>query len=318
MGANLDFETVFSKKLAKKLFQKTISKFVSNNNSIVTISDIHILESIGRRAPKNESYLVEFVLHKKGVLSKCNKIVAKQPSPNQKFYSHLKFNEKYFSKILSIKIPEIKYIDFNSGFIFRDFISGKSIDVILDQILLQKYIQDWNLILFERIGQGLAELNYNLNIIHGDSRTSNWIFDEKENIIYLIDWDVAGTGDPAYDLSKLVYSIGRKFSKLIDISDFETRLKLINIFDQLCSAIISGYSRVDLDKLTIRKFSKYWIHYIFSVSPQIHKIIFYHGNHSTRKFRIIDKILTAFPLKSKFKKPFKLTNKKINQLIHKI
>ena len=302
LETNVGSQIDFSQEIDVKLFQKIISKFVvGNSSSIIKISDIRLLESLGRRGSNNESYLVEYVLQKKDGSSKYNKIVAKQPSPNQKLYYHLKINEKYFSNIFSIKIPVIRYVDFNSGYIFRDFISGKNVDEIINQILLKKCIKDWQIDLFKKMGEGLAELNYNLNIIHGDSRTSNWIIEKDRNILYLIDWDVAGIGDPAYDLSKLIYSIGRKFSKILNISDLESKAKIINLFDQLCFALVKGYSKIDTDQLTIRNFSKYWIYYIFSVSPQIHERIFYYSKYSTKNFRIIKKILPPFPLKTRLR-----------------
>ncbi|MEJ2242061.1 MAG: aminoglycoside phosphotransferase family protein [Candidatus Bathyarchaeota archaeon] len=299
---SLNKQTDFFKKIdINQFFHKSISTFMHcDDNHFVNISDIKIMESVGRRGLENRSYLVEFKIQEPNGL-KSDKIIAKQINKNLKFYSHLKINENYFSKTLSIKIPVIKHIDYNFGFIFREYIFGTNIDEILNQIFLQKSVEDWHIRLFENIGRGLAELNHNLNMVHGDSRTSNWIFDDKNNIIFLIDWDVAGIGDPGYDLSKLIYSIGRKFSKTIRMSDLESQDQMIMLFDQICLAILTGYSKIDLAQSTIKNFTKYGIYYVFSVSPQIHKRIFYYSNYSSLEFRLLSKFLYPFLWLNKFK-----------------
>jgi len=279
--------------------QRTISTIMGCENvSDVTISAVHLLESIGRIGSNNESYLVEFLLERSECSLKPNKIVAKHVGSNKRLYEHLKNNKKSFSKISSIKIPLIKYIDISSGFIFRDFITGTNIDEILLQILSQKCVKNWQKLLFEKIGLGLAELNLKLKIVHGDSRTANWIFEKEHRTLYLIDWDEAGIGDPAYDLSKLIYSIGRKFSKNIYYYDLKTQNQIIYLFDQLCLAIMTGYSKVDLDRSVIRQSTNFWTHYLFSVHPQIHERIFFHSNHLPRVFRVIRILLAPFALTS--------------------
>ena len=296
----------FFQKIDHELFfQQAISTIMGCGNvSEVTISAVHLLDSIGRIGSNNESYLVDFLLQRRDGSLKPNKIVVKHVGSNKRLYKHLKNNEKSFSNILSIKIPSIKYIDIRSGFIFRDFITGTSIDEILVQIMLQNRIKNWQKLLFEKIGLGLAELNLNLKIVHGDSRTANWIFEEENRTVYLIDWDDAGIGDPAYDLSKLIYSIGRKFSKIIYNYDLETQIQMIYLFDQLCLAIITGYSKVDLDRSIIKQLATYWIHYLFSVHPQIHERIFFHSNHLPRVFRVIRILLAPFTLTSGIKGKF--------------
>ncbi len=295
----------FQKIDQEMFFQQAISKIMGCEKvSEVTISAVHMLESIGRIGSNNESYQVEFLLQRSDCSLKPKKIVAKHVGSNKRLYKHLNKNEKSFSKKLSIKIPEIKYIDIRSGFIFRDFITGINIDEILLQIMSQTKLKNWQKLLFEKIGQGLAELNLNLKIVHGDSRTANWIFEEEHRTIYLIDWDDAGIGDPTYDLSKLIYSIGRKFSKIIYNYDLDKQNQMIYLFDQLCLAIITGYSKVDLDRSIIKQSANYWIHYLFSVHPQIHERIFFHSNHLPRVFQGMRILLAPFNLTSVVKRKF--------------
>jgi thiamine kinase-like enzyme len=272
----------------KNFFHRSISTIMNcDNNSDVIILDVIELASVGRRGLKNDSYLVEFILKRIDGTSEFIKVVAKNVSSNMKSYSYLKTNENYFSRILSIRIPQIIYFDYENGFIFRDFIVGMNLENILQQIFLRKSITNWHKVLFEKMGQGLGELNIKLEIVHGDSRTTNWIYEKENKDLFLIDWDNAGRGDPAYDLSKLIYSIGRKFSKFIYDNDLETQDKIINLFDEICFAIISGYSKVDLDHSIIKHSTNYWTQYLFSVNHQIHERIFYHCFHFPRKFRFL-------------------------------
>ena len=304
----------------KNFFHRSISTIMNSDNpSNIIILDVIELASIGRRGLKNDSYLVEFILKRIDGSSEFIKIVAKNVSSNMKSYTYLKTNENYFSRILSIRIPQIIYYDYETDFIFRDFIAGINLEDILQQIILQKSITNWHKVLFEKMGLGLGELNIKLEIVHGDSRTTNWIYEKGNKDLFLIDWDNAGRGDPAYDLSKLIYSIGRKFSKFIYDNDLQTQNQIINLFDEICFAIITGYSKVDLDHSIIIHATDYWTKYLFSVNHQIHERIFYHCSHFPRKFRFLQILLTPIVLIPSIKENYVIKLfQKISKLLYSI
>jgi hypothetical protein len=208
--------------------------------------------------------------------SEFKKIVAKPLSSNHELYENLRLHEKHFLKIRAVRVPRIIHVDLKSGYVFKEFIAGTNVETILHQIILQKRIKNWQKRLFEEIGEGLAEINLKLKLVHGDARTANWIYGERRENLSLIDWECAGKSDPAWDLSSLIYSVGRRVSYSMYDLGLERQDGITDLFDAICLAIITGYAKVDGDKEIIRQSAGYWVHHTFSVIPEIHEKIFQH------------------------------------------
>lgn len=259
-----------------RYFQRNVSRIMNRDkDSNVTVYNIHQSASNGISSP-DQSYLLELILKRADGSLEFKKIVAKPLGSNHELYVNLKLHEKHFLKIRSVRIPKIIHVDLESGYVFKEFITGTNVENILHQIILQKRIKNWQKRLFEEIGQGLSEINLKLKIVHGDPRTANWIYEEGKEKLSLIDWECAGKSDPAWDLSSLIYDVGRRVSYLIYDLGLERQDGITDLFDAICLAIITGYAKVDGDKEIIRQSAGYWVHHAFSVIPEIHEKIFQH------------------------------------------
>ncbi len=211
--------------------------------------------------------------------SESKKIVAKPLSSNQEVYENLRLLEKDFLKVRLVRIPKVICVDLESDYVFTEYVTGTNVENILHQVILQRHFNIRQKRLFEEIGQGLAEINLKLEMIHGDPRTANWIFGgcvRARKKLSLIDWECAGKSDPAWDLSSLIYSVGRSVSYLLCDLSLERKDDLIDLFDAICSAIIAGYAKVDGGRKVIKQSAGYWVYHVLSVIPEIHERIFQH------------------------------------------
>ncbi|MBN1618451.1 phosphotransferase [Candidatus Dojkabacteria bacterium] len=220
-----------------------------------------------------QTYLLKLEI--KGVDGSCEskKIVLKHLNPND-LINNSTLELKDFSRVQSIKVPRTIYADFDLGYIFREFKPGKEVAHLLDQILYQGYIKNWQKKVFKRIGQGLAEIHTKLNIIHCDPLLFNWIYDAEKDELSLIDWEWLGEGDPAWDLSRIIYDVGRHVSRQKYRSGSKRINELYHIFNAVYLEVINGYAEISKNKEIIRKSANYWMHYSFSVTAEIHEIIF--------------------------------------------
>ncbi len=277
MGTKLVKQVNFPKKAALlRYFQRKVSRTINRDKySDVTVYNIQRLAGKGISS-SGQSYLLELVSKRADGSLEFKKIVAKPIGSNHELYANLKLHEKHFLKIRSVRIPKIIHVDLESGYVFTEFLTGTNVENILHQIILQKHIKNWQKRLFEEIGQGLAEINLKLKIVHGDPITANWICEEGREKLSLIDWECAGKGDPAWDLSSLIYDVGRIISHLSYDSGLERQDGITDLFDAICLAIITGYAKVDGDKEIIRQSAGYWTHHVFSVIPKIHEKLFQH------------------------------------------
>jgi len=284
------------KEVFLEYFQRNISRIVNHDkDSYVAIHDIQQLKSV-----INSTYLVELISKRADGSSEFKKIVGKRlqnktydfvkhfiklygkhffkirrvPLPQERIRSELYYAQKM--KEAKVRVPKIIHADLESGYIFTEFIRGTNLENMVHQIFLQKHIKKWQKQLFKEIGQGLAEINLKLKAVHGDPRTHNWIYEDEIGKLFLIDWECAGKGDPAWDLASLVYNLGKKFSHLIYDQNSKTQDETIDLFEEIYLAITTGYAQVDVDKEIVRRFAGYWLHFALLVSPKIHEKIFQH------------------------------------------
>ena len=204
----------------------------------------------------------------------CKKFVLKHLNPKDLIYNKNTFKSEVFSLIQLIQIPRIIYTDFDLGYVLKEFKPGIDLAYLLEEILDQGYLKNWHKKVFKKLGQGLAEIHTKLNIIHSDPKLVNWIYNVEKDELSLIDWEWAGGGDRAWDLSLLIYDVGRHVSQQKYRLDFKSLNASYDIFDAICLAIISGYAEISKNREIIRKSANYWMHYFFSVPAEFHEIIF--------------------------------------------
>ena len=221
-----------------------------------------------------QTYLLELEIKGMDDSFESKKIVLKHLNPKDLIYSGFALKLKDFSMIKSIQIPRMIYMDFDLGYVLKEFKPGKDVGYLLDQIIDQGYIKNWQKKVFEKIGEGLAEIHTKLNIIHCDPILVNWIYNTENDDVSLIDWEWAGRGDPAWDFSRLIYDIGRHVSRQKYRLGFKRINELYDIFDTVCLTLINGYTKISENRQIIRKSANYWMHYSFSVSAEFHEIIF--------------------------------------------
>jgi tRNA A-37 threonylcarbamoyl transferase component Bud32 len=264
------------KSVLLKHFHQYISKNMPlDNDSKITLCDIQRLDYSGTNSPA-QSYLLKLIITRVDGSSECKKIVLKCLNQNFPIKGYDELQSKDFSMIQSVQIPKIIQIDVVSGYVLTEFLSGKEITHLLDEIINQGYIKNWQKKIFERIGQALAEIHIKLKIIHSDSRLVNWIYNSETDKISLIDWEWAGRGDPAWDLSRLIYDVGRRVSRLESPLGLKRTNEIYDIFDAIFLAIINGYAASSKNREIVRKSASFWIHHSFSVTTGMHEIIFHH------------------------------------------
>lgn len=298
------------KEVFLKYLQRNISRIVNHGkDSDIAIYNIQRLQSVGMNAP----FLVELISKRTDGSTEFKKILGKRlldkatyahtkqfitlygkhflkirrvPLPQEKIRAELYCAQKM--KEAKVRMPKIIHVDLEHSYIFTEFIRGMNVENIVHQIFLRKHITNWQKKLFEKIGQGLAEINLKLKTVHGDTNLTNWIYEEERGKLFLVDWEFAGKGDPAWDLAHLIYDVGRRFSHLIYDLGLETQDETIDLFDDIYLAITTGYAKVDVDKEIVRRFAGYWLHYALMVTPKIHEKIFQHqGIPLPRGFRAL-------------------------------
>ena len=288
------------KEVFLRYLQRNISRIVNHGKD----SDVAIYNIRRLKGTANATYLVELISKKADGSSEFKKIVGRHllakgtyertgyflalygkhflqirrvPLPQERIRAELYCAQKM--EEAKVRMPKIIHADLESGYIFTEFIRGTNVEDIVHQIFLQKRIKNWQKKLFEEIGQGLAEINLKLKIVHGDTSTTNWIYEEGRGKPFLTDWECAGKGDPAWDLAHLIYEVG---------ADLGTQHETIDLFDDIYLAIIRGYAKVDVDEEIVRRFAGYWVHHALSVPPKIHEKIFQHQSIPLpRGFRVL-------------------------------
>lgn len=274
-------EKIKAKQTPSSLQEDLISHFqlyVSKNmplkkGSKIKLYDAHRLD-YSKTDSLAQSYLLKLIISNMDDSPQFKRIVLKRLHQDFPILGYSSLKSKNFSDIQSVQIPEIIHIDTGLGYVLTEFLSGKEITYLFDQIFDQGHIKPWQKKIFERIGEGLAEIHLKLKIIHSDSRLVNWIYAPETGEISLIDWEWAGQGDPAWDLSRLIYSAARRASRLKYNSSFEKSEEIYDIFNGICSSIIDGYIILSENEEIIKKTASYWMHHSFSVTAEIHEIIF--------------------------------------------
>jgi len=283
-----------------RYIQRNISRILNHGKD----SDVAIYNIQRQKGWTNATYLVELISKKADGSSEFKKIVGKHllakgtndrtgyllalygkhflqirrvPLPQERIRAELYCAQKM--KKAKVRMPKIIFTDFESGYIFTEFIKGIKVDDMVHQIFFQKCIKNWQKKLFQEIGQGLAEINLKLKIVHGDTCITNWIYEEERGKLVLTDWECAGKGDPAWDLAHLIYEVG---------ADLGMQHETTELFDDIYLAIITGYAMVDVEEEIIRRFSGFWVHHALSVPLKIHEKIFQHqGIPLPRGFRTL-------------------------------
>jgi len=276
MENNQPKQTPFSQKsVLLQHFQQHISKTMPlDKDSTIMLYEIQRLDHTARAHSLPQTYLLELIITEADGSYEFKKIVLKRLTPKTLISGNVKLQSKDFSMIQSVQIPRIIHSDFDSGYVLKEFIHGKEVAYLLGQIVDQGYIKNWQKKVFEKIGQGIAEIHTKLKIIHSDPILINWIYTTKTDNLSLIDWEWAGRGDPAYDLSRLIYDIGRHVSQLKYCLGLKKTNEIYDVFNAICLAIINGYTNSSKNREIIRKSASFWIHYSFSVTARIHEIIF--------------------------------------------
>lgn len=146
-----------------------------------------------------------------------------------------KFRTKREAKILQKLdfVPKVLKVDDKNKIIEMDFIDGKLVKNILDDVNKVKRKE-----ICKKIGKNIAEL-HNLNIIHGDLTTSNFIFKKK---VYFIDFGLSFISnrieDKAVDLHLLKQALESKHYRH---------------FEDCFKDVLEGYKKVkDYDKILNR------------------------------------------------------------------
>jgi thiamine kinase-like enzyme len=225
------------------------------------------------------------------------------PSESQRLMSEL----FYFKNLkgIRLKIPEIIYLDSDKKYFISTYIKGMNIDDFIFEIKQNMAIEKWQILQLEEIGSALAEINLNLNIVHGDTAPSNWIKSNSTKDLFLCDWETAGCGDPAWDLAHLIYEIAAKF---------DDEMESVRLFEKILNSIIKGYKSIGKTEKISQRFPEYWTTHAFSVSPIIHERIFQHlGRTQSRKFKLL-RMLNNLPV-FKYYSPYR-KRPLFNDLIH--
>lgn len=294
--ANFDPE----KEAFLRYFKSNILRIV-NNDKYVDASIYNIKQLYGT---SNATYSVELILKNADGSTESKKIIGKHLTskgtnnitgyflavygknflqirevslPQERIRWELYYAQKM--KEAKVGMPEIIHTDLESGYIFEEFVQGKNVDDTVHQIFFKKRITNSQKEFFKEIGQALAEINLKMKIVHGDACPINWIYEEKRGKLFLIDWECAGQGDPAWDLAHLIYEVGAD----LGMSD-----ETIDLFDDIYLAIIKGYVTVDVNEEIISRIAGYWVHHANSAPSQIHEKIFQHQSIPLpRGFRIL-------------------------------
>jgi len=265
----------FQKSVIIEDLQQRLSEIMPfDKDSIVTLYKIQRLKYTGIDSLP-QIYLIELEIKEVDGSYTFKKFVLKHLNSKNLVsgnVARLELND--LSMIQSVQIPRLIYSNFDLGYELHEFKPGTDVAYLLDQILDHGYIKNWQKKVFANIGQGLAEIHTKLNIIHCDPIIVNWIYNKEKNELSLIDWEWVGGGDPAWDLSRLIYDIARHVSRKKYSLGFKRKNEICDIFDAVCLAIINGYAEVTKNKEIIRKCANYWMHYSFSVTPELHEIIF--------------------------------------------
>lgn len=130
-------------------------------------------------------------------------------------------------------VPKVLDVDDKKKIIEMEFIEGKLVKNILDDINKEKRKE-----ICKKIGKNIAEL-HNLDIIHGDLTTSNFIFNKK---VYFIDFGLSFVSnrieDKAVDLHLLKQALESKHYRH---------------FEECFGFVLNGYKKVkDYDKILNR------------------------------------------------------------------
>ncbi|MGD9130320.1 MAG: hypothetical protein PVH73_01940 [Candidatus Bathyarchaeota archaeon] len=269
-------QTPFSQKLATfQYFQNYVSENMrQDKDSTVKLCEIQRLGDSGIKSP-TQSYLLKLKIEKADRSCEFEEIVFKCSNPKILQYGITLLQSKDFSTIKSIQIPRIIHANYDLGYVLKQFAPGMEITFFLGQIFEQGYINNQQKKVFKKMGKGLAEIHTRLKIVHNDATLVNWIYFKEKGNVSLIDWEWGGRGDPAWDLSRLIYDLGRFVSQFTHGLSLKRTDEIYDIFTGITSAITNGYANSSKKKRKIvRKLASYWIHYSFSVKPEIHEIIF--------------------------------------------
>lgn len=130
-------------------------------------------------------------------------------------------------------VPKVLYVDEKKKIIEMEFIDGKLVKDVLDNVNKEKRKE-----ICKKIGKNIAEL-HNLNIIHGDLTTSNFIFNKK---VYFIDFGLSFISNRVED-------------KAVDLHLLKQALesKHYRHFEECFGFVLDGYKKVkDFEKIVNR------------------------------------------------------------------
>ena len=168
-------------------------KYVNGIKALKSIKSVKIPEIVELIAP-NEKY-------KKGVL--IYKMIKghtfrKEDIPNVNLDNIAKVIANFFNELYNIKIPFNK-----ESFIINEIdITKKSVNLLKNYLNKEDYtkiVEQFN----EYKNYLLTFDDY--HFIHGDLWYENYILDDNNNLIGIVDFEGSTMGDPAYDIAALYY-----------------------------------------------------------------------------------------------------------------
>jgi len=136
-----------------------------------------------------------------------------------------------------IFVPKVEKVDEKRKEIVMEFISGKKLSESLDLIKNSEKI-------CKLIGKSLAGL-HDKEIIHGDLTTSNMIYSEKEEKLYIIDFGLGYISRKVEDRAVDLHLI----KQALEAKHFKNHKKFFNY-------ILKGYNKSPLFKETIERLRK--------------------------------------------------------------
>lgn len=127
-------------------------------------------------------------------------------------------NELSINRLLRTKgfsIPKILHVNYADRMVFMEFVDGQNLVEII-RILIKhnstdKFLSSKNL--FFKIGEIFATF-HRINIAIGDSKPSNIIVKNNEEIIFLDFEQASEKGDKAWDLAEFLYYLGHYLSPM--------------------------------------------------------------------------------------------------------
>ncbi|MEE3343725.1 MAG: aminoglycoside 3'-phosphotransferase/choline kinase family protein [Bacilli bacterium] len=194
-----------------------------NSKAYIINDDYILLEGVNKNSYNNYLKYVESIKNLKDIKSVQIPNIVELISPNDEFengamiYKMIKghtFKKEHITKVdldniaksianftnelYNIKVPFDK-----KGYVDREIsITERSVNLLKKYLSNEEYrkVLDW----FKEYKNYLLSFN-DYHYIHGDLWYENYILDDNDNLIGIVDFEGACMGDPAYDIAALYY-----------------------------------------------------------------------------------------------------------------